>query len=211
MEQRLSLVTLGVADIGRARAFYEALGWSGQSPDGEVVFFQAGGMIVGLWGREQLADDSARPGPWRLGRRHPRPQRRITPRRSTQSWPRRSPLARRSVGRVHARLGAATRGSSSIPMVIPGRWPTIPAGRSRPTAPCVSPDHHLHPRARESSPPSAGAVASAFGLRGRLPPAPPTPTPRTNLHRLFAESRSQPVQVRGGCGFAGVPVRGASA
>ena len=59
MEQRVSLVTLGVADAARARAFYEALGWSGQSPDGDVVFFQAGGMIVALWGREKLAADSA--------------------------------------------------------------------------------------------------------------------------------------------------------
>jgi predicted lactoylglutathione lyase len=58
MEQRLSLVTLGVTDIDRARAFYEALGWSGESPDGEVVFFQAGGMIVALWGRDKLAEDS---------------------------------------------------------------------------------------------------------------------------------------------------------
>jgi catechol 2,3-dioxygenase-like lactoylglutathione lyase family enzyme len=59
MEQRLSLVTLGVHDLARARAFYEALGWSGQSPPGgEVVFFQAGGMIVALWGREELAADS---------------------------------------------------------------------------------------------------------------------------------------------------------
>ncbi len=59
MEPRVSLVTLGVADIDRARRFYEALGWSGESPDGEVVFFQAGGMIVGLWSRELLAADSA--------------------------------------------------------------------------------------------------------------------------------------------------------
>jgi catechol 2,3-dioxygenase-like lactoylglutathione lyase family enzyme len=59
MEQRLSLVTLGVRDLARARAFYEALGWSGESPpSGEVVFFQAGGMIVALWGREELATDS---------------------------------------------------------------------------------------------------------------------------------------------------------
>lgn len=58
MEQRLSLVTLGVTDIDRARAFYEALGWSRESPDGEVVFFQAGGMIVALWGRDKLAEDS---------------------------------------------------------------------------------------------------------------------------------------------------------
>lgn len=58
MEQRLSLVTLGVADTGRARSFYEALGWQGHSPDGDVVFFQTGGMVVGLWGRGQLAADS---------------------------------------------------------------------------------------------------------------------------------------------------------
>ncbi len=60
MEQRISLVTLGVADLARARAFYEALGWtSGAKPEDDVVFFQAGGMIVALWSREQLAEDSA--------------------------------------------------------------------------------------------------------------------------------------------------------
>ena len=50
MEQRISLVTLGVADLHRARAFYEAMGWSqAQQPDSEVCFFQAGGMVFGLW------------------------------------------------------------------------------------------------------------------------------------------------------------------
>jgi uncharacterized protein len=50
MEQRISLVTLGVGDLGQARRFYEALGWSGgQQPDDEVCFFQAGGMVFGLW------------------------------------------------------------------------------------------------------------------------------------------------------------------
>jgi catechol 2,3-dioxygenase-like lactoylglutathione lyase family enzyme len=58
MDNRVSLVTLGVADTGRARAFYEALGWRGMSPDGDVVFFQAGGMILALWGRDKLAEDS---------------------------------------------------------------------------------------------------------------------------------------------------------
>jgi catechol 2,3-dioxygenase-like lactoylglutathione lyase family enzyme len=59
MEQRVSLVTLGVADLARARAFYEGLGWTtGAAPGDDVVFFQAGGMIVGLWSREQLAEDS---------------------------------------------------------------------------------------------------------------------------------------------------------
>jgi catechol 2,3-dioxygenase-like lactoylglutathione lyase family enzyme len=59
VEQRLSLVTLGVADLARSRAFYEGLGWTtGAAPADDVVFFQAGGMIVALWGREQLAEDS---------------------------------------------------------------------------------------------------------------------------------------------------------
>jgi catechol 2,3-dioxygenase-like lactoylglutathione lyase family enzyme len=50
VEQRISLVTLGVTDLARARAFYEALGWShAQQPDDEVCFFQAGGMVFGLW------------------------------------------------------------------------------------------------------------------------------------------------------------------
>jgi uncharacterized protein len=50
VEQRISLVTLGVENLARARAFYEALGWRGaQQPDDEIAFFQAGGMVFGLW------------------------------------------------------------------------------------------------------------------------------------------------------------------
>ena len=60
MEQRLSLVTLGVADVDRAKAFYEELGWRGQEVE-ETVFFQTGGMAVVLWGREKLARDSGLP------------------------------------------------------------------------------------------------------------------------------------------------------
>ena len=59
MDQRLSLVTLGVADLARAKAFYEALGWkTGAQPEDDVAFFQAGGMVVALWDRGQLAEDS---------------------------------------------------------------------------------------------------------------------------------------------------------
>lgn len=59
MKQRLSLVTLGVADLERARGFYEALGWNTRAePDDDVVFFQAGDMVVALWDRGQLAEDS---------------------------------------------------------------------------------------------------------------------------------------------------------
>jgi uncharacterized protein len=59
MEQRLTFITLGVADVGRARTFYERLGWSGESPDGDIVLFQLDGMVLGLWGRDKLAEDSA--------------------------------------------------------------------------------------------------------------------------------------------------------
>jgi uncharacterized protein len=59
VEQRLSLVTLGVGDLEAARAFYEALGWTtGAEPGDDVVFFQAGGMVVALWDRAKLAEDS---------------------------------------------------------------------------------------------------------------------------------------------------------
>jgi uncharacterized protein len=57
MEQRLTLVTLGVADIGRARGFYERLGWRGQEVE-ETVFFQAGSIGLVLWGRDKLAEES---------------------------------------------------------------------------------------------------------------------------------------------------------
>jgi uncharacterized protein len=59
MEQRVSVVTLGVRDLARARRFYEALGWTtGAQPADDVAFFQAGGTIVSLWGRDQLAEDT---------------------------------------------------------------------------------------------------------------------------------------------------------
>ena len=59
MEQRLSLVTLGVSDLDRAREFYESLGWQRGDDNDDVVFFQTGGLIVGLWDRNALAEDSA--------------------------------------------------------------------------------------------------------------------------------------------------------
>ncbi len=57
VEQRISLVTLGVADVARSRRFYEAMGWRGQQVQ-ETVFFQAGGQAVVLWSRAALADDA---------------------------------------------------------------------------------------------------------------------------------------------------------
>ena len=63
MDQRMSLITLGVADVGRAQRFYEELGWKldgGVDDDSDhVAFFQAGCMIVAIWSRDKLAADSA--------------------------------------------------------------------------------------------------------------------------------------------------------
>jgi predicted lactoylglutathione lyase len=59
MDPRLTVITLGVADLQRARAFYEALGWrSHTDPSMGVAFFQSGDLVLSLWGREELAQDS---------------------------------------------------------------------------------------------------------------------------------------------------------
>ncbi len=57
MEQRITLITLGVDDLARAKRFYAALGWRGQEVS-ETVFFQAGGLGLVLWSRDKLAADS---------------------------------------------------------------------------------------------------------------------------------------------------------
>jgi predicted lactoylglutathione lyase len=57
VDQRVSLITLGVADVGRARMFYEQLGWRGQEAE-DTVFFQAGGQAVVLWRRDNVAADA---------------------------------------------------------------------------------------------------------------------------------------------------------
>ena len=60
MKQRVNLITLGVADLARTRRFYEALGWTTNAgPEDDVVFFQTGEMVVALWDRARLAEDSA--------------------------------------------------------------------------------------------------------------------------------------------------------
>ena len=67
MDQRLNIITLGVEDVPRASAFYERLGWNVAFTDGDIVMFQAGPMIVSLWSRSKLADDSgvaATDGAW---------------------------------------------------------------------------------------------------------------------------------------------------
>ena len=61
MEPRITLVTLGVADLDRALRFYrDGLGWvpASQSAEGEVAFFQLNGLVLALWGRDALAHDA---------------------------------------------------------------------------------------------------------------------------------------------------------
>lgn len=59
MKPKLSLVTLGVSDLDRSRRFYEALGWEPQdwTPESKVVFFELNGVMLSLFGRDDLAED----------------------------------------------------------------------------------------------------------------------------------------------------------
>jgi catechol 2,3-dioxygenase-like lactoylglutathione lyase family enzyme len=63
MEQRISLITLGVTDLQASHAFYEVLGWKPGFTNDEVVFFQLGGLVLALWSREELAKDANLPTP----------------------------------------------------------------------------------------------------------------------------------------------------
>lgn len=59
--QRVTLITLGVDDLTRARAFYAALGWTPAEALDEVVFYQMNGLVLGLFGKASLAADQGRP------------------------------------------------------------------------------------------------------------------------------------------------------
>jgi catechol 2,3-dioxygenase-like lactoylglutathione lyase family enzyme len=59
MEQRVSIITLGVVNLQRSREFYERLGWRRSMPQNEgIVFFQTGGMALALYPRDELAKDA---------------------------------------------------------------------------------------------------------------------------------------------------------
>lgn len=122
------MITLGVSDLGRAREFYENLGWvpSVASTD-DVVFFQAGGLVLGLWGRDDLAADSGLvdSGGWggvtpAYNVRSPGEVHEIVERarRAGRRW-------RESLPRPY---GVGIRVSSSTFKGTHGRWPTIEAG-----------------------------------------------------------------------------------
>ncbi|WP_413876699.1 VOC family protein [Albidovulum sp.] len=60
--QRVTLITLGVADLSRSRAFYETLGWVPAEAQEGVAFYQMHGAVLALFGRDALAADQGRPG-----------------------------------------------------------------------------------------------------------------------------------------------------
>jgi uncharacterized protein len=61
MKQSISLITLGVSDYARAKAFYEAIGWSAAMDVEDTAFFTANGVVLVLWGRDKLAADMGVP------------------------------------------------------------------------------------------------------------------------------------------------------
>jgi len=58
--QRVTLITLGVADLTRAKAFYAALGWTPAEETDSIAFYQLNGLVLGLFGRAALAADQGR-------------------------------------------------------------------------------------------------------------------------------------------------------
>jgi len=59
--QRVTLITLGVDDLGKSRSFYGALGWEPTREQEDVIFYQINGLVLGLFGRTALAEDQGRP------------------------------------------------------------------------------------------------------------------------------------------------------
>ena len=134
MEQRISLITLGVANLRRAMDFYAAMGWQGSSPDDDVAFFQAGGMVFALWDRAKLAADSgvADSGGWggvtlAYNARSPADVDAVIDEVAARGRNSRAPGCRDVLGRL---LGRVLRSRTGIP----GRSRTIRAGRSPRTA-----------------------------------------------------------------------------
>ncbi len=139
MEQRISLITLGVADVSRARTFYERLGWHGQELE-ETVFFQAGGMALILWGRAKLADDSGVADTGAGGFDGVVLAHNLRSRAEVDALlaarPRRGPRSRGRPGRPST---AVTPAASATRTATSGKSPGTPASPSGPTAPSSCP------------------------------------------------------------------------
>jgi predicted lactoylglutathione lyase len=115
MEQRVSIVTLGVADLARSAEFYEGLGWKRSSASSEaIVFFQAGGMALALYPRDELAKDAnaASDGSGFRG---------VTIAYNTRSHDEVNAILAEAE-RVGARIVKLAAEASPIPMASCGRW-----------------------------------------------------------------------------------------
>jgi len=135
VEQRISLVTLGVADVARARRFYEALGWRGQEVE-ETVFFQTGGMALVLWSGTALAEDAGvapgDPAAFRgVALAH-----NVRTREEVDAVVATASEAGATVTQAPRSTSyGAMPATSVIRMATCGRWPTTPASPSGRTAP----------------------------------------------------------------------------
>jgi len=68
MQQQISLITLGVADLGRSKRFYgEGFGWKPVFETPGIIFYQMNGLVLGLWPTSDLEEDMQRPGLVRPG------------------------------------------------------------------------------------------------------------------------------------------------
>ncbi len=152
MEPRLSLVTLGVADISGAREFYDRLGWRGQEVE-DAVFFQAGSVGMVLWGRDKLTEDTGLDDASGDGVRRYRPRsQRVLARRGRRHryrrWQRRSDRDTSSESHLRRRLRGLLHRSRSV---VSGRshatpdapWMMMARSRS-PTSALATPNGDRH-------------------------------------------------------------------
>lgn len=135
MEQRISLVTLGVRDLGTSKRFYSGgLGWTPVFENKEIIFFQTGGMVFALFLRDKLAEDF-QVDPATFGRAAVALAYNVSAKNEVD------PLINKAVAAGATILKPAreasweaTRATLRIPMGLPGKWPGIQDGDWRRTA-----------------------------------------------------------------------------
>jgi hypothetical protein len=135
MEQRISLITLGVADLKRAAAFYQdVVGWKPEPSPPGVVFFDVNGLVFALWPHAELAKDMAitcQPTAVMLPLTMSATRRRLT----LYSLASRR-IAQPSSSNLKKPSGADTLDIFPTPTATPGKSPTIHFGPSDTMAAC---------------------------------------------------------------------------
>ena len=132
MQQQISVITLGIADIARSKRFYgEGFGWKPVFETPEIVFYQMNGLMLGTWLGSALEADMqrglARPGAFSLAHNVSRNGK--SSRCSIDSLGTAGACCAQP---MHRRM-AASAAMSPIPTIMPGRSPSIRRGRSRRT------------------------------------------------------------------------------